>query len=565
MVTFEMLRAARPAKLSAAGEAWVALSRRLGVLEGWVASDVTRPLTASGWSGAASEAGFRQFDKVDDELELAAQQARGVASLLEAAAGQLATLQRELDDEVRRAIAAGMRVTPQGTVIRAEPLSIELATSSYDELVRAKAEMAAFVQGELGKVVKRAEKWDATFSGALRRYEPLTPGNHTMDESQDAIQDAKQSLELLGLSTQTMPRPASNPAEAAAWWRGLTDTQRQAYISAYPERIGALDGLPATARDKANRLQLRSTIAYAEFANHPSAHLDRARNLLQKLEDSERGAPNQQLMLLGVNNFTEDGEAIVAVGNPDTARHTAVYVPGTSASLDGLTGDDLERAASLQRASDDLTPNASGDVATIVWLGSDAPSDLPQAPNVWYAEHAAPTLDRFVDGLRASHEGERAHLTAVGHSYGSVVVGEAARQGDGLAVDDIVAVGSPGMNVERASDLHLDTRHVWAAAAPDDPIVYLSSTPGGYNEEPSDDNFGANRIRTDTPGHSEYWKYGPDGRPTESLNNQARIVMGRYSEVTAQGPVTYAVPGPAGPLVSVQDNGLNRPADLPVG
>ncbi|MEK8106543.1 alpha/beta hydrolase [Micromonospora sp. M12] len=35
-------------------------------------------------------------------------------------------------------------------------------------------------------------------------------------------------------------------------------------------------------------------------------------------------------------------------------------------------------------------------------------------------------------------------MTVVGHSYGSTVLGEAASTGNGLAADDLIAVGSPG-------------------------------------------------------------------------------------------------------------------------
>jgi hypothetical protein len=86
-------------------------------------------------------------------------------------------------------------------------------------------------------------------------------------------------------------------------------------------------------------------------------------------------------------------------------------------------------------------------------------------------EAGAVPLDRFADGLRASHEGAPGHLTALGHSYGSVVFGNAASDGHHLAVDDIVTAGSPGMDVHRAGDLNVGARHVWAGTATDDPIA----------------------------------------------------------------------------------------------
>ncbi|WP_230688727.1 alpha/beta hydrolase [Micromonospora sp. WMMC415] len=68
------------------------------------------------------------------------------------------------------------------------------------------------------------------------------------------------------------------------------------------------------------------------------------------------------------------------------------------------------------------------------------------------AEAGARALDGFVDGLRAAHDGTSCHVTVLGHSHGSTVLVEAASTGDGLAADDMIAVGSPGMRVDDASE-----------------------------------------------------------------------------------------------------------------
>ena len=48
-----------------------------------------------------------------------------------------------------------------------------------------------------------------------------------------------------------------------------------------------------------------------------------------------------------------------------------------------------------------------------------------------------------LDGLRASRD-DRAHLTVVGHSYGSTTMGHALSDHD-VDVDEAVAIGSPGL------------------------------------------------------------------------------------------------------------------------
>jgi pimeloyl-ACP methyl ester carboxylesterase len=164
-----------------------------------------------------------------------------------------------------------------------------------------------------------------------------------------------------------------------------------------------------------------------------------------------------------------------------------------------------------------------------MWLGYDAP-ELDSVVGSGRSEQGGPLLDRYVDGLRATHEPGASHVTVMGHSYGSTVVAEAALAGDGLAADDIVTAGSPGMHTDRAEDLQIDPRHVWAGSAEGDPVSgFGGSIWGVHDNEPSDEDFGANRYATDTHGHSAYWTPG-----SQSLDNQALIVVGDYELVTLE-------------------------------
>lgn len=211
---------------------------------------------------------------------------------------------------------------------------------------------------------------------------------------------------------------------------------------------------------------------------------------------------------------------MIAVGNPDTADHTAVYVPGVGTTIDNLSGD-IARVRDLQAEADRLTIGRAGDVATVMWLGYDTPGTDPSAVRGKHAGAGAPALDSFIDGLRSSHEDE-GRITVVGHSYGSTVVGTAASAGDGPAVDDIVVAGSPGMRVDNVADLQIDPTHVWAGAAEGDDVTGWMSH-FAHGPEPHKEDFGANRYEVDTAGHSDYWKPS-----TDSLRNQARIVVGHY-------------------------------------
>ncbi|MER6595624.1 alpha/beta hydrolase, partial [Micromonospora purpureochromogenes] len=177
----------------------------------------------------------------------------------------------------------------------------------------------------------------------------------------------------------------------------------------------------------------------------------------------------------------------------------------------------------------------------------DAPDFLPEAARSSQAGDAGPALHRFQEGLRETHEGPPARQTVLGHSYGSLVVGAAARD-HGLDADALVFVGSPGVGVDRAEALRLPPERVWASTAPDD-VIRLVEPPGQltgravlaasplatavsllrpedhelwFGHDPSDPGFGGRTFPSGRYGHTGYWEAG-----NPALDGMARIVLGR--------------------------------------
>lgn len=344
---------------------------------------------------------------------------------------------------------------------------------------------------------------------------------------------------------------ARAPSGVARWWFGLSPLQQDQALADFPDVIGRLDGVPAADRDRANRANLTMLTSQLEArASQLRAELDKLRSGsvglgrsaaievaalaadLRVVEGSLEGLGQVrgQLGRLGSEGFllrveaAGDGLAVIAIGNPDAARHTAVWVPGVSTDL-GDTAGNLDRVSNLQRAADQLTA-APNDVAGVMWLGYDAPELNGSAVFENRSADGGRQLDSFVDGLNAAHDSTASHVTAVAHSYGSVVVADAAINGNGLGAQDIVAVGSPGMKVDEAKDLHLDPRHVWVGAAKDDAVTWPLGL-FGHGPDPTQRAFGANQFLVDTGGHSAYWTQG-----SVSLENQARIVVSDYRAVT---------------------------------
>ncbi len=241
-----------------------------------------------------------------------------------------------------------------------------------------------------------------------------------------------------------------------------------------------LDLLPAQERDRLNRERYPGGIPF----------LDRSDALL--LSYSEEG----------------DGRLVVSFGDPDTARNIVTYVPGMGSSLHDSAGE-LERAVALRE-------RAGPDTAVVMWLDYDAP-DFADAVLLKSAREGAEALRRFQAGLEANHTGEIGQRTIIGHSYGSVVVGLAEREGD-LIADDIVALGSPGMGVPTASDLR-DPSQVWASTARNDPIRLV---PGFLlGRDPDSPRFGAQRFESAPMGHSGYFR--PDNPALDTLAKIATI------------------------------------------
>ncbi|MFD9865865.1 alpha/beta hydrolase [Streptomyces niveus] len=380
------------------------------------------------------------------------------------------------------------------------------------------------------------------------------------------------------LDTIAPPPKGGTPGQNVEWWNSLSHEQRADYLAVHPGAIGALNGLPADIRDEANRMVLAQTKAAYQLelssippeptkyqpslnASWPSgmttaewrdwnsnygdqkARLENVINGMRDIQDrfdrtGEDGLPEAYLLGFDPTGLG-DGKVILANGNPDVADHVAVYVPGTYAGIEDIgDGDDrgeLGRAERLWNTSSAMSPTEN--VSTITWLDYNAPdSVVPEATRGTYADEGGPRLYDFLQGNRAAQEhavGTAAHTTAIGHSYGSTVVGVAAQSGswqDSKAVDDFVFAGSPGVQADRALDLGVGADHVWAMGAPwDDQGVRQGGRLVGLGDNgiiPTDMRFGGNVMKSDSAGHSGFWDAN-----SQSLRNQAAVITGRRQKV----------------------------------
>ncbi|MEU6976029.1 alpha/beta hydrolase [Streptomyces sp. NPDC046371] len=423
---------------------------------------------------------------------------------------------------------------------------------------------AQAVADAIAAAVREAAEIDGRYAAALRKLkaEPgLTVSAATLA---DAAADTKALRQAAENYADAKIPEGKSPKENAEWWNSLTPEQRDEYATLSPASIGSLDGLPATVRDDANRVVFAETKAKyeAELAAMPPepkpklvAHGPRGGMVYSKewldwhhTYEDRRGTLNDKLAglnaiedrleprpgmpegyLLRFDGEKDDGRVVLAVGNPDTADHTSVYVPGTKTKLETIDGD-LSRSDALYKSAHRYDANAS--ISTITWFDYNAPNDIPAATRNHYGDAGAPTLRQFMGGLETAQGGpEKSHTTLMGHSYGSTVTGMATKLGGGPIADDIIAVGSPGMQVKHASDLGVGKEHVWAVGGGwDDIIVRHGGRLVGHGEGgniPTDEDFGASIMESGAKDHGDFWEPG-----RASLRNQGAVIAGAYDEVT---------------------------------
>lgn len=562
MLTYADLNEARVERLTAAADEWQRLTVLFTALAQDTTGTLTGPLRASKWGGDAATAAFARLDVLDDEFEVAASRARIAAIVLRSAVDDFTDLQQRLRGAADGARAAGLIVSDTGAV--SAPYMGLAEQNTIENLFKYPRNItnAGIYNDLIAAILAEARDTDQRIAAALTQignHGDFTPGQDAREYNQTTIA-AQSAATALGLSPDAIPGTGSDPATVKTWWDGLSADQRQLYLQAWPDKIGALDGLPALDRDTANQQALRNYIGanIDQGLDQDNHEHDRAMRLLNRLETAE--TEKTPMFLLGFDP-RDDGQAIVAIGNPDTAAHTAVIVPGVGTELDEFHKE-FARAGRLYAEADRQAAGAP--VSVIAWLGYDTPGggatgiDIASAPFGYDSETGARKLDTFIDGLRTSHDGPPSHITGIGHSYGSTVYGEAAGTGTGIAVDDLIVAGSPGMRVDQASDLSTGTDHTWATAAQSDNLVarpehttdYVAPALAGvfgpqaipaaaaleplvgaiHGPAPHEPEFGANVLHADSTGHSGYWNEN-----TDILKAQAAVVVGDYDRAKALG------------------------------
>ncbi|TQF03704.1 hypothetical protein E6W39_17545 [Kitasatospora acidiphila] len=541
------LRDATPRALPDGTEAYTQLGAALRTsAEEWRSTVLDRTRN-SGWQGGAADGCRASLQQTEDHLAAAHAELERIGAVLHSGADALQLAQARLLEALDEARAAGLTITPDGRV--STPAANPADRHDPDSLIPQKR--SSDLTQRISSALHDADAADRALADQLQGFTRSAQDGSALTSrgyDPDPLSPVITAPDLLAAA---FPPATATPAEVAAWWRTLPAATQQHLIATRPDLIGNRDGLPAAARDQANRLLLRNYLADYGNRTHLGAEdqtkLAGFRAIQDRLDRDRNTQP--PLFLLGVSDQGQ-GRGILSFGDPDTAANVSAYVPGLGTELRHVGGKDGDRAYNVWSAAHTADPARS--TASIVWLGYDPPPGVdkldPETLSVMEKDRAqagADSYDRFLSGLRASHQGQPAHLTALGHSYGSLTVGLAGQNPQGTGADEMILVGSPGTGAKHASQLGVASGHVWVGAADNDPVSYAPSPvedlQGHFNErwfgtDPASADFGAQRFDVaDGPAdsfasHSNY--LDPSGG--NSLYNIGQIVAGHPENTKAQ-------------------------------
>ena len=450
-------------------------------------------------------------------LERALTNVNGALMAIEGARDGVGEVIGHADSTLASAAAHQCTIDTDGTVHTIDP------DTQNKDILLAKISLSDMVK----EILKYADQVDTDLYHALQ------------DINNDRYTDGDgENNKVVGVPD--LPQPNWTPSQVAAWWNSLPEDRKQLLMDHRPDDIRHLDGLPAYARDRANRFALdgyfddkgeyhKGALADAEQAvKDAQKEYDAARTLLsdeprsghlnseeraakekldralEKYQDLKaiksqtdpisrmtRGLAPAYLLDFNYDEKYQRTTAIVSAGNPDTATHVSTLVPGIGTNVRG----DLDYYMDFNDRLREQTKHAGVDpnnVAAISYLGYVAPKnqgfDKVQAADIGYANRAAPKLAQFEEGLRASANANNHKFTntLLTHSYGSTTGGKSATLMAPGTVDRLILAGSPGAGADTIDAYNVSREHVYVSSIPtSDAVQDLNTfTPSGFGSDP---------------------------------------------------------------------------------
>lgn len=411
------------------------------------------------WSGESGDAARAAVCRTVVELDRHADACVAVGRATRRAAGDVGVVKSRLQQIRSAARVYRLSIDGETAAVR---LPAQLSTFS-PALQREITDARLRVHTEIGHLLADAEAADAELALAVRAADDCFPSENACPPT------------LL----TAPPGTDADPERAGDWWRSLTAAQRDRIEESSPDVVRNVDGIPADVRDRLNRAALPREIrraANGTLDRDGRVHVDRDKLAdLTALQATLNSHPQLQLLLLDTAGNPRTVLAAVAAGDVDTAERVGVTVGGMRTRVRDSVADMAAEAIAQRDAAAAIRNRARvarpGAVASIAWLGYEAPGLDLGVTQDRMARAGAERLNRFYRGLAAAAPGMPAagRLVAFGHSYGSLTTSLALQHG--APVGDVVLYGSPGAEVDNAAKLGVAPGHAYFEVGVDDRVA----------------------------------------------------------------------------------------------
>lgn len=518
--------------------------------------------------GATADALRQKMGVAHKELTTLADDLLEIQEAVKVASGDVSQVESAVKEALQEASSTHCTISAAGIA------TCSSAGNSMSEYTRKSVEFS--VNRLVGQAVDLANTADTTLNARLKTVG--TPGSTAKSTS-------KQTHDLSDAEQKKFKK--MTPEERAKYWSQQSEAQKQHLCDKYPDLIGNADGVEGWARDRANRNRLPglkqeakdNVSKYTELLKNPwidndtrmlcLSELDKAQKALRayeaveeqlgkgiSLEDYQHGKEGDPVSLLTLQNDGGRVKAAMGRGDVDHAKNVATFVPGIGTTVEGSMGEYMRQTKNLRSAAMAQGNLSASDVATVAWLGYDAPGEadwkqpqnLPGIISPFLAKAGSDRLAGFMNGMQASRDygAGDAHMTLVGHSYGSSTSGMAATKVKYGVIDDLVLFGSPGMGTYDAKNYHVDQNHLWVSGVPKGDSVqgmgaFRGGIVGSLGKNPMDSDSGFTHLSDDATGSPKYKNDAPASVPsngnfknhniylengTETLQDIGRVVAG---------------------------------------
>ena len=518
--------------------------------------------------GATADALRQKMGVAHKELTTLADDLLEIQEAVKVASGDVSQVESAVKEALQEASSTHCTISAAGIA------TCSSAGNSMSEYTRKSVEFS--VNRLVGQAVDLANTADTTLNARLKTVG--TPGSTAKSTS-------KQTHDLSDAEQKKFKK--MTPEERAKYWSQQSEAQKQHLCDKYPDLIGNADGVEGWARDRANRNRLPglkqeakdNVSKYTELLKNPwiddktrvfyLTELDKAEKAVKaydavqeqldkgiSLEDYQHGKKGDPVSLLTLQNDGGRVKAAMGQGDVDHAKNVATFVPGIGTTVEGSMGDYMRQTQNLRMAAMVQGRLSASDVATVAWLGYDAPGEadwkqpqnLPGIISPFLAKAGSDRLAGFMNGMQASRDygAGDAHMTLVGHSYGSSTSGMAATKVKYGVIDDLVLCGSPGMGTYDAKNYHVDQNHLWVSGVPKGDSVqgmgkFRGGIVGSLGKNPMDSDSGFTHLSDDATGSPKYNKDAPESKPsnfnfdnhsiyledgTETLQDIGRVAAG---------------------------------------